>query len=135
MLINLGKLLVIILMTAITACQPSSPIKSQLEVKKELNEVMAREQVEVKNSSVEQWHKVTVKYFDFEGGFYGLISNEGKKFLPMNLTKKYRVDGTLLEVKGKVIKDMMTIQQWGTAFNITEVNLIKLGKGDHKNIL
>ncbi len=74
--------------------------------------------------------QVTVKYFDFEGGFYGLVGKDGKKLLPMNLAKKYQVDGSILKVRGHIIKGMMTIQQWGTPFEVTDVELIKLGKKD-----
>jgi hypothetical protein len=76
----------------------------------------------------EVWQQVTVKYFDFEGGFFGLLGQDGKNLLPMNLSKEYQVDGTVLKVQGHIIKDMMTIQQWGTAFEVTDVELIKLGK-------
>ena len=79
------------------------------------------------------WQQVTVKYFDFEGGFFGLVTNKGEKLLPMNLAKVYKVDGTILKVTGHIIKDMMTTQQWGTAFKVTEVELIKLGKGSESN--
>lgn len=76
------------------------------------------------------WHEVTVKYYDLEGGFYGLISTKGDKLLPMNLAKKYQLPGTILKVKGQVINGMATIQQWGEPFKITDVELIKLGKAD-----
>ncbi len=76
------------------------------------------------------WQQVTVKYMDFEGGFYGLVSKAGDKLLPMNLAKEYQLPGTVLKVKGQFIKDMMTIQQWGQPFKITDVKLIKLGKAN-----
>lgn len=74
------------------------------------------------------WQQVTVKRFDFEGGFFGLVGKEGQRLLPMNLSKKYQVNGTVLKVRGHIIEDMMTIQQWGSAYKITDVELIKLGK-------
>ncbi len=86
----------------------------------------------VAESKQEVWQQVTVKHYDFEGGFFGLVSNSGEKLLPMNLAKKYKVAGTTLKIRGHIIKDMMTIQQWGTAFELTEVKLIKLGEGPEK---
>ncbi len=77
----------------------------------------------------ESWQQVTVKYLDFEGGFYGLVSENGVKLLPMDLPEKYKVAGTILRVKGIFIADMMTIQQWGKAFKIAEIELIKMGTG------
>ena len=79
------------------------------------------------------WQQVTVNYYDFEGGFYGLTSQTGDKLLPMNLAKQYKFQGTVLKVKGELIKDMMTIQQWGEPFRIIDVELIKLGQSTGKN--
>ncbi len=79
------------------------------------------------------WHQVTVNYYDIEGGFYGLVSKNGEKLLPRNLAKEYQVSGTELKVKGLIIKDMVTIQQWGQVFEITDVELIKLGQVKAKN--
>lgn len=76
------------------------------------------------------WQQVTVRYLDFEGGFYGLVSKTGDKLLPMNLAKEYQLPGTVLKVKGQFIQDLMTIQQWGQPFKITDVELIKLGKAN-----
>ena len=84
-------------------------------------------------SAKKSWQQVTVKYLNFEGGFYGLVSSTGEKLLPMNLAKEYQLEGTKLKVKGQLIKDMMTIQQWGEPFKITDVELIKLGKKQEKN--
>ncbi len=91
---------------------------------------------EVQKVTVEKemvWHTVTVKHFDMEGGFYGLVSDKGDKFLPRNLAKEYQLPGTKLKVQGEVIKGMITIQQWGKVFNITNVELVKLGQGEAKN--
>jgi len=85
-----------------------------------------------KNSQViktqeKDWRQVTVKHYNFEGGFYGLTSIKGVKLLPINLDKKYQLSGTVLKVKGKELKDMITIQQWGQPFQITDVELVTSG--------
>ncbi|WP_246129133.1 hypothetical protein [Colwellia demingiae] len=79
------------------------------------------------------WQQVTVNFYDFEGGFYGLTSKTGDKLLPMNLAKQYKLAGTVLKVKGEIIKDMMTTQQWGQPFRITSIELIKLGQKSENN--
>lgn len=78
----------------------------------------------------QSWQQVTVKYLDFEGGFYGLVSEKGAKLLPISLPAKYKIEGTILRVKGHILTDMMTIQQWGEAFKIVEIKLIKMGVGN-----
>ncbi|NQZ27193.1 MAG: hypothetical protein HRT55_12880 [Colwellia sp.] len=97
------------------------------------NKVTELRESDMDKSAKKSWQQVTVKYLNFEGGFYGLVSSTGEKLLPMNLAKEYQLEGTKLKVKGQLIKDMMTIQQWGEPFKITDVELIKLGKKQEKN--
>ncbi len=91
---------------------------------------LSSEQAEVKEVSF----TATVKYMKIEGGFYGLLTKEGQRWLPMNLKNEFRKHGALVKVKGHEIKDMMTIQQWGKPFSITDIRLIKMtGKGIQNN--
>jgi hypothetical protein len=70
----------------------------------------------------------TVKYMNLEGGFFGLVSKEGKHWLPMNLKKEFQQHGAIIKVTGSALNDLMTIQQWGTPFSITHIELIKAGQ-------
>ena len=70
----------------------------------------------------------TVRFMNLEGGFYGIITKDGRRLLPMNLKKELRQDGAIIEFSGDVVKDVMTIQQWGTPFKIENVELVKAGK-------
>lgn len=72
------------------------------------------------------WHRGRVQFLNLEGGFYGIITDSGKKLLPMNMKKEFAQNGAIVRVKGKV-KNVMTIQQWGTPFTITEIELISPG--------
>ncbi len=72
------------------------------------------------------WQRGRVQFLNLEGGFYGIITDSGKKILPMNMTKEFAQNGAIVRIKGKV-KDIMTIQQWGTPFTITEIELITPG--------
>ena len=82
-----------------------------------------------------KWQQATVKYFNLEGGFYGLITVDGQKYLPMNLDKQLRQDGAIVKIKGELIHDMMTIQQWGTPFKILDFKLIKAGNKSNAEFL
>ncbi|NQZ21687.1 MAG: hypothetical protein HRT53_06460 [Colwellia sp.] len=70
----------------------------------------------------------TVKYIKVEGGFYGLLTKDGQRWLPMNLKNKFKQNGTVIKVVGHEINDMMTIQQWGKPFSITDIQLIKVAE-------
>lgn len=72
------------------------------------------------------WQRGRVQFLNIEGGFYGIISDSGEKILPMNMPIEFAQNGAIVRIKGKV-KNVMTIQQWGTPFTITEIELIKPG--------
>ncbi|BBL66991.1 putative hemolysin [Methanoculleus chikugoensis] len=63
----------------------------------------------------------TVTYIDLEGGFYGIVADDGERYLPLDLDERYRVDGMRLTFAGEVSRDAMTIQQWGTPVEILAV--------------
>lgn len=122
MLLFLRLLLLLFFM----ACTSSCAEKNTIEDKKAMG---MSEQTPLKTSIKQPWQQVSVKFLNFEGGFYGLVSEKGVKLLPMNLPLKYQIDGTILRVKGQAIKDMITIQQWGEPFELSDIELIKLGVG------
>jgi len=121
MQIKLNTIGIIFSVTFLAACQHDANIAQS-------NNIQAKTTIK----PVDQWQEVTVRYHKFEDGFYGLVSATGKNLLPMNLTKKYLIDGTELRVRGHEVEGMMSTHQWGTAFKITDVELIKMGKDHHK---
>ena len=62
-----------------------------------------------------------VTYVDLEGGFYGIVADDGERYLPLDLNETYHVDGKCLTFAGKVARDVATIQQWGTPVEIIDV--------------
>ena len=63
----------------------------------------------------------TVTYIDLEGGFYGIIADDGGRYLPLGLEERYRVDGMRITFAGKIARDTVTIQQWGTPVDIIAI--------------
>jgi hypothetical protein len=119
-------LLSIIFLLVTSGCSPVSEDIMKTPVKSLNDTATVKTQANV-------WQKVTVNYYSFEGGFYGLVTSTGSKLLPMNLAKKFKVPGTVLKIKGEMIEDMITIQQWGKPYKISDVELITLGKVDNSN--
>lgn len=66
----------------------------------------------------------TVRYMNLEGGFWGIVADDGKQILPKNLPQEYRKDGLRLSFTAQEITGMMTIQQWGTLSNLSEISVI-----------
>lgn len=93
-----------------------------------INKPVPAKVTEVKVPKILPWQEATVRYMKLEGGFYGLITHDGKKYYPLNLAKEFQQHDALIRFRGKVNKEILTIQQWGTPFNITEINLLKAGR-------
>lgn len=81
------------------------------------------------------WKQGTVKYMDLEGGFYGIFTESGGKYLPLNMDKEFRSNGAVIQFKGKVQHNMNTIQQWGTPIKLSEVKLIKAGSNINPSVM
>ncbi|WP_196141031.1 hypothetical protein [Aliikangiella sp. G2MR2-5] len=106
------------------ACQPNDGLKANdLNKDSTMNAQVSDKQVQMKG---------TIQYISLEGGFYGIVTENGQKLLPMNLDKAFMQDGAIIEFSGKMESGMMTIQQWGKPFKITEIKLIKAGKANSK---
>ncbi len=132
--------LTIVLTFVIAGCQQTEPNGQTIQVAP--NEVKSSEvktpetqSSELQSSNEDTMkqaskypYKGTIQYIGLEGGFYGIVTDKGEKLLPMNLDKKYMKQGTVINFSGNYVKDMMTIQQWGTPFKINDVHLISLGK-------
>jgi len=67
----------------------------------------------------------TVKYIPIEGGFYGIISDSGERYLPLNLPDEFKKDNIKVKFKAIVKKKVITFQMWGKPVEILEINKIK----------
>ena len=61
-----------------------------------------------------------VRYISFEGGFYGIISDDSKQYNPINLPKEFKKDGLRVSFKGEKA-DVVGIRTWGTTIKITDI--------------
>ena len=66
----------------------------------------------------------TITYQNLEGGFYGIIGDDGKKFEPLNLDAKYQKDGLRVAFDATVVKDAVSTRMWGTPVNLAQVEVI-----------
>ena len=65
-----------------------------------------------------------VLHVPVEGGFYGLLADNGTKYDPTNLPQEYRHNG--LRVRFQVVpkKGMVSIHMWGTIVEILKIEKI-----------
>ncbi|MHB8904992.1 MAG: hypothetical protein ACYC4T_03415 [Melioribacteraceae bacterium] len=67
----------------------------------------------------------SVKYLSFEGGFYGIITDDNKNLDPLNLPKEFQVEGKRIQFKYIEKNDMASIHMWGTIIEIIEIHELK----------
>jgi len=67
----------------------------------------------------------TIEYIPLEGGFYGIVTDEGEKYLPLNLPEEFKKDGLRIWFKAKP-KKIATNQIWGKPIEILEIKLIEV---------
>ena len=63
----------------------------------------------------------TVKYYNFEGGFYGIAGDDGVNYDPVNLEQTFKTDNLKISFKGKIRNDIMSTRNWGTVIEISEI--------------
>lgn len=68
--------------------------------------------------------KGTIKFIDLEGGFYGIIGDDGKNYLPINLSKEFKIDDARVKFEGKIRNDIFTIYMWGEPIEIIKIEFI-----------
>lgn len=67
--------------------------------------------------------KGTVRYIDLEGGFWGIVSDDGKHYDPINLAKEYQQEGLRVAVEA-VVANRVGIHMWGTIVEIRTITKI-----------
>ncbi|HEX9976220.1 MAG TPA: hypothetical protein VGA82_03125 [Dehalococcoidales bacterium] len=67
----------------------------------------------------------TVKFVELEGGFYGIVGDDGKKYDPINLTQTYEEDGLRVRFEARIRQDIASIHMWGTIIELTKVETLK----------
>lgn len=76
-------------------------------------------------SPVDTWYRARVSYINLEGGFFGLITENGRKYLPLNLDSAFKQDGMVVAIKLQVQRNTRTIFQWGQPIVINDIKLLK----------
>lgn len=62
-----------------------------------------------------------VVYVDLEGGFFGIVTDQGKRLDPRALPESVRKDRLRVTGKANVLVDVMTFRMWGTPVDIIEI--------------
>lgn len=63
----------------------------------------------------------TVQYIELEGGFYGIVTDDGDKLDPENLPEDLQEDGVRVRFRVTKKENMMTTRMWGTVVKIDDI--------------
>jgi len=118
---NITVYIITLLLCACNASVQSAKSENSTIESNNLSKALTKDNV---TQVAQEWLKAKVIFLNLEGGFYGIVTDDGKHLLPVNLAKKFRQHNAAIKVKGKLLKGVMTIQQWGTPFKIAEIELI-----------
>lgn len=63
----------------------------------------------------------TVRFIDLEGGFYGIIGDDGSKYDPVNLPNEFRQDSLRVKFKANIVENGVSVHMWGTVIEIQKI--------------
>lgn len=59
-----------------------------------------------------------VKKIDLGTGFYGIVTDKGKEYLPVNLSPSLQTDGLAVTLKVVAVEETMNMYMWGETVKI-----------------
>ncbi|MDX1531353.1 MAG: hypothetical protein R3362_07490 [Rhodothermales bacterium] len=74
-------------------------------------------------------HVATVTRVEEDGGFWGLVTEDGTRFRPTNLPAEFYREGMQVEFEGFVLDAEREEGEWGIPVRLTEVE-VDLMRGD-----
>ena len=63
--------------------------------------------------------KGKVKHLNMEGGFWGIVGDDGKEYRPVNMPEQLKKDGAAVEVRLRHVEEEMSLYMWGEAVEVT----------------
>ena len=100
--------LLLVALLCLAACAPSQAEPGNPEKQsgstQELREVMA-----------------TVRYIPLEGGFFGLVANDGSQYDPTNLGQEFQQDGLAVRTTLRPLRGVVSFRMWGTIVEIVSM--------------
>ncbi|MBS1272172.1 MAG: hypothetical protein MAGBODY4_01311 [Candidatus Marinimicrobia bacterium] len=67
----------------------------------------------------------TIRYIDLEGGFYGIIADNGERYDPLNLPEEFKQDSLRVKFTAVEAKEQASFHMWGTIVEITRIEKVK----------
>jgi hypothetical protein len=66
-----------------------------------------------------------IKFLSFEGGFYGILSDDGERYDPScRLNSEFQVDGLRVRFQVQIMHGFMGIHMWGKIAKVLQIEKI-----------
>lgn len=62
-----------------------------------------------------------VVYVPIEGGFFGIVADDGRKYDPRNLPEAFQRDGLPVQVTARPLEGIVGFHMWGQIVEIVEI--------------
>ena len=69
--------------------------------------------------------KGTVVFVKVEGGFYGIVGDDGNYYDPVNLPKEFQQDSLRIYFKANYAKSLVSFHMWGKLVEIKEIRKLE----------
>ncbi len=66
----------------------------------------------------------TVRYVGEEGGFWGVVGDDGKRYEPIHMPTELRRNGLKIELTATVFKNHYSIRTWGILIEVLDYKVI-----------
>jgi len=60
----------------------------------------------------------SMTYQNFEGGFYGIVADDGTHYDPINLPSEFKKNGLRVKFKGIIKKELVSFHMWGSLLEL-----------------
>lgn len=74
---------------------------------------------------IEQETTGTVRHMNSEGGFWGIVGDNGENYDTGNLPVEFKVDGLRVRFKARVVPDVGSFHMWGSIVRIEKIQKLE----------
>ena len=69
-----------------------------------------------------------IKYIDLEGGFYGIVADDGEHYDPIDMPSEFKEDGLRVSFIVKILENQGSIHMWGSVVKILKIEKLNSSK-------
>lgn len=66
-----------------------------------------------------------VEHLSFDGGFYGIVADDGTQYKPLNLSESFQIEGLRVKVLARLNPKKLLTSGWGTPIDIIDIQRLK----------